>query len=242
MTYKFISKPIIGKNIKIIKKYKSRKNNVYLVYLSNKDRTIKAIYKKFNHLMSRNKEYKILKDLQQKRLNVPKIYFTDEDVIIKEYIDGVTLLHMINTLENKQKKEFDLIRNRYILTKITSWMNEFYMAINQITGSDIIIEDINFRNFIMKDNIIYGVDFEDCHKGYRERDGGRFCAFLLTYKPAYTKWKISITKLLFKILLDKYKYNRKLLINEFNKELIEIEKRRKLKTPIKINERIINDI
>ncbi len=228
------------KDYKIIKRFKSRKNDVYLIHMQNNNKIINAIYKKFNSFTSKDKELILLKGLKHKGLKVPDVFYESEDYIVKEYIEGQTLLDSIIAIESNQSKEINQAMD--LLIKVFDWMDKFYIYSKEIVGKDIILEDINFRNFLIKKNDVYGIDFEDSHEGHRERDGGRFCAFMLNYEPTHTKWKIDITKLLFQIMINKFKYQKEELICEFNEEIIEIEKRRGAKTPKNIVKEILNNI
>ena len=71
----------------------------------------------------------------------------------------------------------------------------------------------------------------DCAPGYIEEDLGKLFAFILTYDPVFTDWKISRVKDLFKYLSDKYPADIDSIRSEMNKELIAIKDRRGLEIP-----------
>lgn len=226
---------------KIKEKFKSRKNEVYYVNLKKTDKqVIPCVLKKYiTSRENKSKETFLLKVLRENGLNVPKVYFEGSNHILLQYIDGETLLDILVNLENQQNDNIDFENNYKLLYKLFEWLENLYSISNKALGKAYIFEDINFRNFIINGDKIYGVDFEDCHcKGYKERDGGRICAFLITYDPAFTQWKVAVTKQAIEIMTKEFGYNRRLLKEEVEKEFLAIEKRRGAKIPGGIVERI----
>lgn len=216
---------------KVIKRFHSKKNEVYLVRMKKDGIMEPFIFKRYSTSKS-NKEMEsyILKQVKFNDLDVPKVYYEDEESILMEYIKGKTLLQIIEDLEENQKDMFNDEENKEIAFKVLNWMNNFYNILRKIEGKDMILEDINFRNFIISDKV-YGIDFEDCKEGYRERDAGRFCAYLLTYNPIFSKWKIKMCQLILKILIKHYKYNIDMLLREIKLELCSIKSRRNINIP-----------
>lgn len=226
----------------IKEKFKSRKNEVYLVDLKKKDgQVVPSVLKKYiNCKKNKSKETFLLKVLIENGLSVPKIYFEGTDYILLEYITGDTFLNTLIDLENNQGENIDDEKNYIVFFQLFKWLESLYNITTETIGKGYIFEDINFRNFIINDKI-YGIDLEDCHcRGYKERDGGRFCAYLLTYSPAFTRWKVLAAKKAVEILTKEFGYNKKLLKKEMNKELIEIHKRRDMKIPTDIIEKVFN--
>ncbi|SKC49332.1 BUD32 family EKC/KEOPS complex subunit [Maledivibacter halophilus] len=218
----------------IKEKFKSRKNEVYYISIKNKyDRIMPCVLKRYIASKdNKSKETFLLKILRENGLNVPRIYFEGIDYILLEYISGKTLLEVITNLENKQGENIDFKKNYEIICKLLNWLENLYYISKKALGKAYVFEDVNFRNFIIKGDKIYGVDFEDCHcKGHKERDGGRICAFLLTYNPAFTKWKMEVTKLVIEIMTKEFNYDRNLLREEVTREFSAIEKRRGMKIP-----------
>lgn len=217
----------------IKKKFKSRKNEVCLVDLKKTNgHIIPSVFKKYiNSTKSKSKESFLLKVLAENGLSVPKIYFEGIDYILLEYIAGDTFLDTLIDLEKNQGENIDNEKNYIVFFELFAWLQRLYSITKETMGKGYIFEDINFRNFIVSDKI-YGIDLEDCHcRAYKERDGGRFCAFLLTYSPSFTSWKIKATKQAIEILTKEFGHDSELLKKEINKEFIEIQKRRKMKIP-----------
>ena len=64
---------------------------------------------------------------------------------------------------------------------------------------------------------------------HKEMDGGKFCAYLLTYRPIFTEWKIELTIMSIEVMTKEFNYNYDMLKGALKKELKEIEKRRNMK-------------
>lgn len=208
----------------------SKRNAVYLVDL-NKGTGKNPSYILKKYVSDKNNKFKeafLLRTLLQKGINVPEIYFEGSDFLLLEYIKGETLLDKITDLEEVQGINIDYMKNSRVLYDFFKWLDMFYNATDKILGKRYIFGDINFRNFILNDEI-YGIDLEDCScRGDKEIDGGKFCAYLLTYRPSFTEWKIKLANLAIEVMTKEFNYNYYRLKKNFKKELKEIEKRRNM--------------
>lgn len=226
----------------IKKRFKSRKNEVYLVDLKKTDgQTIPSVLKRYvTFKKNKSKEIFLLKLLKENGLSVPEIYFEGTDYILLEYLTGDTFLDTLINLESNQHENIDYEKNYIVFFELFKWFQRLYSITKETMGKGYIFGDINFRNFIIDDKV-YGIDLEDCHcRGYREKDGGRFCAYLLTYFPAFTKWKVLAANQAVEIMTKEFGYDKELIKKEMDKELIEIQKRRNMKISDGINERVFN--
>lgn len=190
----------------------SRRNKVCKIIAVCNDKKLVFVYKKFLN-GNPEKEYRNIEILSG--INIPAVLARSEKALCSEYIEGQTLLQALETSE-KQNHTFD----RYIFLWI-EFMQRFYK-----TMPGYIYKDINFRNFIVKDNCIYGVDLEEIQKGLPKTDIGRAVAFLLSYDPSFTEYKkqtaqtfISACSAAFCICPDDIR-------SEMHKELHSMQKRR----------------
>lgn len=209
---------------KVEKQFVSKKNKVWLIDYFTKDSEKKCIVKCFNGYNLCNKEYIYLNNLKIKGIKVPDVYYVGIDYIVEEFLDGILLLDYINNMENTGDYRFiDLFDMLFM------WFNEFYNYTEKIMSKRIILKDINFRNFIIKDDSIYGFDFEDCTIGKIEEDIGKIAAFSLTYYPIFTNWKIEFVKSFIEYFYNKLHLSKTDVMVEMNKELEKIGKRRNIK-------------
>ncbi len=189
------------------------------------------IEKGYRKESSLKKEYKILKLLKQNGVRVPEIYCSYDKKLFLEYIEGKTLLKYIEEFEEKNIKGIQVDR---IINYLLDWLTRFYDTFS----GNYIMEDINFRNFIIKNNFIYGLDFEECKPGEKERDIGRMCAFAITYYPPFSEWKKYYIKKFLHISMKYFDLDIEKIKNVYREELMAIEKRRN----IKIDNNIIQKI
>ncbi|MBT9159091.1 MAG: hypothetical protein AAGB97_06655 [Dehalococcoidia bacterium] len=217
-------------------KFTSRKNNVYKIssvqHNGNKTRFVVKIYKGSPNNMQ--KELSLLQKLNEKGLTVPVVYYAGTNNFIMEYLAGPHLLTVICRQEEiATNKNAYIYRSNYqLIRSLFCWLNNFYALAKEIIGENIILEDINLRNFILKNDKIYGFDLEDYSTGEKERDAGRFGAFLLTYVPSFTVWKTDFVKEMFQVLKE-FNYNELLVRQEMEKEFTAINKRRGLEVSLK---------
>ena len=177
---------------------------------------------------SMQKELGMLLGLARKGLTVPEVYHVSENAIIMEHLAGSNLLDIICQREElaKSAESYDSQADCQLIGDVFSWLHGFYKLAKEITGRDIIFGDVNLRNFIMVNGKVYGLDFEDYCEGQPEKDAGRFCAFVLTYNPAFTEWKMGFMRKTCKVLVKCFGYNGLLVEQEMRKELGAIKIRR----------------
>ncbi|MCL0069135.1 hypothetical protein M1N85_00220 [Dehalococcoidia bacterium] len=177
---------------------------------------------------SMQKELGMLLGLARKGLAVPEVYHVGENAIIMEYLAGSNLLDIIYLREElaKSGKGYDSQADWQLIGDVFYWLRGFYKLAKEVTGREIIFGDVNLRNFIMVNGKVYGLDFEDYCEGQPEKDAGRFCAFVLTYNPAFTDWKMGFIQKTYKVLVKSFGYNGLLVEQEMGEELGAIKKRR----------------
>lgn len=215
------------RSYKILEKFESKKNDVY---------RIRCIYKKgsFSDLVlkkyrGRNwqqrlkKEYLVLKSLQDRKILVPESCFKGRNFLILQYIKGRTFLDFIEEYEEKKK---ELSEN--LIYGLCKYIYMFNKEAKEVFGKSLILQDINLKNFIVNGDKIFKVDFEECRNGVAEEDGGRLCAFLLTYRPEFSGWKLNLWGKIFKTLRDDFKLDSKKMKKEMFKEFKIMEKRRNM--------------
>ena len=219
------------KDYQVIKKFKSKKNSVFLLELdSDLWENKKVVVKKYSSSeQNRKQEISVLKKLYKHQLNVPQLYYQGKNIIVLEYIKGELLIELLFSKEYKANGISGEIN--LVLNKLADWFFNYYRIMNSNNRLTTILGDVNLRNFIFSQQEIYGFDFESCQKGIFEQDIGRLCAFILTYDPMFTDWKKKLVHKLKKIMIEKLKLDCKTLASEFKKELWAIEQRRNIEIP-----------
>jgi len=209
LPYKELLKNKINIEYSIQTQFLSKKNNVFKIsYQNEKGKAGLGVIKVFGkRLKQLEKEAFMLTLLRDKKVAVPEIYFKGNDFLFIEYLGEKTLLDIITGQElisrsnSQQLSDFEKRSSRTIdsiIGKVCSCLNSCYLEIKNATGKSLITGDMNLRNFILKSTSygddMYRIDFEDYKIGIIEEDLGSFCAFILSYYPAFTEWKIGLAR------------------------------------------------
>ncbi|SDK16731.1 RIO1 family regulatory kinase/ATPase domain-containing protein [Natronincola ferrireducens] len=213
-------------------KFYSKKNEVYKVkcFEENMNYSKILVVKKYlQSLTNMENEIYFLTELYQRGVAVPKIYRVENNWVILEYIEGTTLLELLEAAENNSShlQHYQCQVKNYLTNQLLNWLEGFYFYTREVTGKNFILKDIHLRNFIMKDHLV-GVDFENCCEGEVEEDMGRLCAFILTYDPVWTPWKMHLVEELLTEAIKRFDLDEKKLMGEVGKEIDAINKRRKV--------------
>ncbi|KAB3531265.1 hypothetical protein F8154_13105 [Alkaliphilus pronyensis] len=231
--YKVFEKTTNISKYTVDEKYQSKKNEVYRVTCIegnisfNKCVVVKNFMQSYS---SFQKEVHLLTELYKHGLAVPRVYRVEDKCIIMECIMGKTLVDVLNEAEEKTP-EGRLMKYRaekYVTYDLLNWLKSFYCYSKTITGKKIILKDIHLRNFIAGE-VLVGVDFESCTEGEVEEDIGKLCAFIATYDPQWTPWKISLVEKLKKSAIPLLSLDKDALEKEISNELKLIKERRKSK-------------
>ena len=224
----------------IEKQFNSKKNNVYLVRAdiegACKKRFVLKQYKGRRSYISR--EADILAELYKRGISVPELYYRGARSIAMEYINSPTLIDVMTDAEYVAGQKFDYINAKGMASHIAKWLDNFYKAMEKKTGKRIILWDINLRNFLVGYKL-YGIDFEDCREGAYEEDLGRLLAFIVTYAPAFTPYKIEFAKEVYNALGGRLVLDRDRVMAETAEEFNAIRERRGMEIPEDIVGRII---
>lgn len=200
--------------IKMMREFISRRNKVLL------DRGI--IIKKYSSMGIAEHEEHTLNKLHTFGLKVPRVISSSSMEIQLEYIEGQTLLERLELME---KKNVGPEQQRLLSKMLADWFLKYYQAVD-FNHTSILRGDVNCRNFIVNDQGIWGVDFEEEVTGEREKDIGRLIAYISTYEPSFTKWKFEFCHLLEAVMCRKLSLNRIKLHKYQYTEYEEMSKRR----------------
>lgn len=197
-------------------KLRSKRNNVFRIV---EDEGI-YILKKFENHENYIREKEVLSILKKAGINVPSIIKAEENYLYLEDLGEV------NFLEWYEEQEKNNALNISMVYELCSWFKDFYSAVFEFYKKQFILYDVNFKNFIICDNKVYGIDFEQVKPGHIEEDAGRLVAFGLTYNPSMTEWKMNFRNIFIDILSNELNIEKEKIISEENKELAAIKKRR----------------
>ena len=191
-------------------KLTSKRNRVLRIDEGDKSYISKKFFQSADFI---NEEY-FLKILKNGGANVPLILGEGQNLLLLEDLGDETLLKCYENLEKKNSTEY-----KDIILKLSEWLKTFYRLTLTSFGKQIIINDVNFRNFILYNNGIYGIDFEQASLGKIETDAGKLSAFALTYEPSMTEWKIKFRNELINTLSEELNIQKQLIVCEERKEI-----------------------
>lgn len=213
---------------KVVGKFPSKRNHLYLVNFDCIDGSEKRMVFKLHSYKNRlTRETEMLFQLKHSPVMIPEINKVVGNGILMEYVSGPTILYYIEWQEkiHFQYNEPYITPGMQAINQLVDWLNCFYITTRELTGKQIILGNMNLNNFIIR-KYLYGVDFEDCREGAREEDVSLLCAFTLTYNPPYTAWKKKFVKEMMGQFVNKLALDRNLVNKKFLSELERINKRR----------------
>ena len=197
-------------------KLRSKRNNVFRIVEDEGT----YILKKFENHENYIREKEVLSILKKAGVNVPSIIKAEENYLYLEDLGEVNFLEWYEEQEKNNALDISMVY------ELCSWFKDFYSAVFEFYKKQFILYDVNFKNFIICDNKVYGIDFEQVKPGHIEEDAGRLSAFALTYNPSMTEWKMDFRNILINILSNELNIEKEKIISEENKELAAIKKRR----------------
>lgn len=211
-----------------IKEFYSKKNKVSLVEI-NFQKYIYKVHLNEKAFYLEKEFYRKLKQNHDYMINTPNLvsYRENQKTLLLQYIKGATLLEKLEEFEVINNSNAEMASANLIIS-LYNWIESFY-NIDFIKKDGLVLNDVNFRNFIVKDNKIYGIDFEDISEGDCKDSIGRIIAFYLTYSPCFTLFKNRVSKRVVDYLIRQKGFNEKKLTKNIKEELEIIKKRREKK-------------
>ena len=116
-------------------------------------------------------------------------YNNEQSTLYLEYIEGNTLLHELEQCELNNHKE----EACQLLYKLVDYLADFN-ELRYIQEQQMCFNDLNLRNFLVYNNKIIAIDFEDIKQGLIISDMAKIVAMYLVYSPSFTEFKIQVTK------------------------------------------------
>lgn len=204
--------------MKVLRHYKSKKNHVYQVDINGNCYIMKRYQNKENY----DREYALLNHFNNKLLNLPVVEAHQDLEICMSYIKGETLLDLYLHWETSAWQAYTAF-----LLEFSQYHRAIYTELNHYK-KNMILGDMNFRNYIINGSQISRIDYETCIVGNQESDIGKLAAFALTYEPAFTDWKKTFTENLIEVFSKTLSISKEKVIHEMENELDAIEVRRRI--------------
>lgn len=177
-------KAIISEHFSItsFEKIESRRNEVYKIIGSHPTQlSSQIIVAKFYHHPGIAHETSVLQEATTKQVPVPQVIGTTSNVLIMEYIEGSNLCDLVTTSPQTKYGR-----------QLATWLVKFQNAFQVNRDSVLVKGDARLRNFILRENQIVGVDFEEGYVGSYDEDLVELCASILDTDPLFTKRKFQL--------------------------------------------------
>ncbi|TFG33480.1 hypothetical protein EU528_00635 [Candidatus Thorarchaeota archaeon] len=167
-----------GKDVIIasISRLKSKKNTVISLKISSTGVKIHTVVAKMFIANRFRNELFILKTSWAQGLAVPRVLEARDGVILMEYIPGEPFVDRIN-------RTFE----PHLIDRLAEWYYNYHRVHGQIKG------DPRLRNFIIHDDQIFGVDFEESREDLWMVDIAGVCASLLDTDPIFDPRKRTLS-------------------------------------------------
>jgi len=151
-----------------VSRLKSKKNAVLSLTVSSTGTIIHTVVAKMFIAGQFTNELSVLKTSWAQGLAVPQVLEARDGVILMEFIPGEPFVDRINhTFEP------------HLIDKLAEWYYNYHKVHGKIKG------DPRLRNFILNEDKIYGVDFEESCEAHWMVDIAGVCASLLDTDPIF---------------------------------------------------------
>lgn len=225
---------------------KARKNKVEIIKRNGKY-AVRKIYCRGN--LAPNLYYTAL---LEGKLPVAKLIYSKGSTCVYEYFGDKTLLDFLEMCEKENETEIFLRKAE----KVIDYLKTFYEIVNSNStyeketneekstercsdailssgrlsaAEHIVLNDVNFRNFVFSGETAACVDFDNAAKGSIIAELASFIAYLLTYDPIATDFKKKLAYELKEYILKKFGLNNRLFLPFVYGELEKINSRREKK-------------
>ena len=208
-----------SEGLTVVKQFNSKKNEVYLI----KHGAEQYIQKRFNNqeLFETEKNFYLM--MIKEEFKTPRLldYNLSKRELLIEYIACSTLLDRLEAYEFKQSYD-----NAYsLLTQLIDYLYRF-SQLQYIKSNNLCYYDINFRNFLVDNHQIIGIDFEDIRSGTFVQDAAKTIAMHLFYSPVCSDFKLEVSERLKAYLAARYQISAAEINRLIEEEIKSIKMRR----------------
>lgn len=154
--------------------FRSRKNRVYRVTFDGQMLVAKVYPAGGEDRAAR--EYSILQKTGCRHVRVPRPVKCDGRALLMEYIESKTVTEIIDSSSSDAEPT---------LLRVIGWLSDFHHA----HGLQLCRGDCVLHNFLVAEEGVVGIDFEEAHEGDPIEDLGQVIASYLSMRPAFLESK-----------------------------------------------------
>ncbi len=159
--------------------FRSRKNRVFRVRTDGRIRVAKVY--PTSGTESARAEFELLTRCVGLRLKVPAPIELSDRAIVMTYLEGTPVADLVDPIlpsgdASRGQEQASLVS---LSTGLANWLATFHRAFDfGLCRGDTIL-----RNFLLSNDEVYGLDFEEAHRGDPIQDLGELCANVLGMRP-----------------------------------------------------------
>lgn len=168
----------------------SRKNTVFLSVLDGRPVIVKVFAK--DTASRALKERAVLERCFEKGVSVPGVIAYRDNTLVMEFVEGETLSDVLDGIWLTKSLSGEESRSRLdsIARSLGDWLALFHGAFDySMRRGDAIV-----RNFILSQNGVTGIDFEESSESDVIDDVGEICSSVLSMRPMFTVEKTRFCK------------------------------------------------
>lgn len=199
----------------ILESYKSRRNCAQLIQTP----AGRFVRKTFAEESSFQKELQIYELLHSKKIACARVIEAGNKTLLLSQLPGKNLVDCLQQQEQLGKPIWS------VWEKLVQWMTAFHKE----TG--LAMTDVNLRNFIYDEteNMLYGLDFEECEVCDMLISAAGVAAFIRTYAPENTPLKQEISQYVLNMFASNCRMEVDALARESERQERKLLERRKNK-------------
>ena len=168
--------------------FPSKKNRVFLSTVDGRRYAVKVFRGEWRERAS--VEYGVLLDCAARGVKVPEPMALFEGVIVMAPVDGPVASDVFDSLCASGRGRDIGSEQERLADMLARWLAQFHMAF----GFGLARGDTILRNFIVTEDDVVGLDFEEAARGDTISDLGQICASALMTDPAFTAPKFAFAK------------------------------------------------
>lgn len=171
-------KALYGRRARITEKifFYSKKNQVTRLLVHNGKEQLDMVMK-YCIWGDSKKEARVIARCNELGLRVPLLKARQGNILFLETVEDSRVLCYKSFTDDLKSAE------KTLTASLIEWLRSFHETfLNR--GKSLVKGDLNFNNFLVKDGVVWGIDFEECRRGNPMEDYADFFALLIEMETA----------------------------------------------------------
>lgn len=161
--------------------FRSRKNRVFKIQMD-QGMGVAKVYPQ-DRIEEAQAEFELLKKCSDLGITVPAPIETASNTLVMAYVEGENVADVVDDMLIREpvSRTRNDVRAPPLAQRLGDWLASFHRAFR----SEFCRGDTILRNFLISDDRICGLDFEEAHDGDPLQDVGELCASILGMRPLF---------------------------------------------------------